>query len=548
MSSLHNRARSRSAAATGAASDPQAGVALVMAMIFSILLYILVADLVVSSRMVRATGENDALLARMNTQMLYELGEAEDKLLADMASATAEGEGGAMPGGGGGALGEALGSAPAGGEGLGEEGAEEDPTTKCDSSRDAWFEPSGHPDNDLTTYVWIEDENRKFNLLSIWSPDEEFAQESREGLVRLIDTLREDTEWDVPSTDASLIVQEIVEWARRPATEAMPVPPLKSMKEDDRDFAIPLHLDELMMLPSVDAELFFDKAIDQKVYLGLESVLTIWTAQIQDPGNPEKLARQRAIAEARGQRAPQGEGEGEGAGAEGGNEAGNEAGAEGDEPQQPEGIGIKVNVNTATRPVLRALFPEDMVPDRVIDGIIRYRNEIDEEATDEASDQQAEETSDFGDMMLGDQPLKRFFETLEDLEQVEEFAQIPDPEVKSKIMTRLTVNSDVFSIHLASLYKRNENENKRIFLLRRARSIVRRIDDGEEGQILPIVPYEERIGLRVQPVDMQDEILQDWTVTYMDMDQFSQEERAWNPFLIDFYLPPDVRENFYSNR
>jgi len=42
-----------------------------MALIFSILLYILVADLVVSSRMVRATGENDALLARMNTLMLY---------------------------------------------------------------------------------------------------------------------------------------------------------------------------------------------------------------------------------------------------------------------------------------------------------------------------------------------------------------------------------------------------------------------------------------------------------------------------------------------
>ena len=98
MSSLRTHLRSRSADATGAASDPQAGVALVMAMIFSILLYILVAELVVSSRMVRATGENDALLARMNTQMLYELGEAEDKLLADMAGAAAEGEGAGMGG------------------------------------------------------------------------------------------------------------------------------------------------------------------------------------------------------------------------------------------------------------------------------------------------------------------------------------------------------------------------------------------------------------------------------------------------------------------
>jgi|GEM_PF-2618486 len=524
------------------ASDPQAGVALVMALIFSILLYILVADLVVSSRMVRATGENDALLARMNTLMLYELGEAEEKLLADIASAAAaEGEGG-----GAGGLGAALPGA-GGGEGAvpGEEEVEEDPSSICDSSRDAWFEPSGNPDNDLTTYVWIEDENRKFNLLTIWSPDEEFAQESQEGLLRLIDTLRQDTEWDVGSSDAAMMVQEIVDWARRPQTEAMPVPPLKSLDEDDRDFAIPLHLDELMLLPSIDAELFFDKVIDQKVHLGLESVLTIWTSLIPDPGDPVKLARQRAIAEAAGQAPPGGGGEdpGEDPGAGPGGEEG-----EGDEPRQPEGVGVKVNVNTATRPVLRALFSEEDVPDRVIDGIIRFRNEVDEEATDSAADDQAEEASQFGDMMLGNQVMKRFFETLDVLEDVEEFAQIPDEKIKSDMKRKLTVDSDVFSLHLASLYKRNDNENKRIYLLRRARSIVRRIDDGEEGQILPIIPYEERVGLRVQPVDMQEEVFQDFAASYLDMDQFAQDERAWNPFLIDFYLPPDIRENFYSDR
>jgi hypothetical protein len=528
------------------ASDPQAGVALVMAMIFSILLYILVAELVVSSRMVRATGENDALLARMNAQMIYELGEAEDKLLSDMASAAAEGEGGgglagalggAAPGGGGG---EGLGGE---GAGLGGEEAEEDPTAKCDSSRDSWFEPAGHPDNDLTTYVWIEDENRKFNLLTIWSPDEEFAQESREGLVRLIDTLREDTEWDVSSSDASLIVQELLEWGRRPTTDSMPVPPLKSRSDDDPDFAVPLHLDELMMLPSVTPELFFDKAIDQKVHLGLESVLTIWTALRPDPGDPEKLARQRAIAAASGQPAPAGAEEGAGAeGDPGANEQ------EGEGPPQPEGVGIKVNVNTATRPVLRGLFAEEVVPDRVIDGIIRYRSEIDEEASEEAADEQAMESSDFGDMMLGGQPLRRFFETLEDLEEVEEFAQLPDEEVKANIKKKLTVNSDVFSIHLASLFKRSDDERKRIYLLRRARSIVMRYDDGEDGKVIPLIPYEERVGLRVQPVDMQDELVGDFAASYLEMDQFAQEERAWNPFLIDFYLPPDIRQDFFSNR
>jgi hypothetical protein len=64
---------------------------------------------------------------------------------------------------------------------------------------------------------------------------------------------------------------------------------------------------------------------------------------------------------------------------------------------------------------------------------------------------------------------------------------------------------------------------------------------------VPLVPFEERIGLRVMPVDLQDEAL-DLSLTYANMDQFAQEERAWNPFLIDFYLPKSLREQFYAPR
>lgn len=512
--------------------EQERGVALVMALIFSILLYILVAELVVSSRMVRATGENDALLARMRTQMQYQLVEAEEKLLADLAGAAAAGaEGGEM--GLPGAASAAAEGGPLGEGGEGGEEEEEDPTSKCDSSRDSWFEPVGHPDNDLTTYVWIEDENRKFNLLSLWSPDEEFKQLSRERLIRLIDVLREDTEYDIASSDASLIVNEIVEWGTRPNTEQMPVPELKSLDENNRDFHVMLHLDELMMLPSVTRDLFFDKAIDKRHYPGLESVLTIWTSLKPDPGDPEKIARQRA---ARGEPAPEAPAEPEPETPNG-------------EPvvEQPEGLGIKVNVNTAPYAVLRALFDPNRVPDRIIDAIIRYRNELDEEATEEAQTESDVESAEFGDMQLGSQPLYKFFEVIEDLESVEEFAQIPDEEVKTEIMMALTTKSDVFSIHMASLFKRNESEQHRVYLVRRARSVVMRIDEGEEGICVPLIPFEERIGLRVKPVDMQEEMLLDFTERYMDMDQFSREERAWNPFLIDFYLPQDVREEFVGD-
>lgn len=522
--------RSRRTVLSTAQAEQERGVALVMALIFSILLYILVAELVVSSRMVRATGENDALLARMQTQMQYQLVEAEEKLLSDLAGQAAAGEEG-MGGLPGGLPGAGEGSPLGEGEGEGE--AEEDPTSKCDSSRDSWFEPVGHPDNDLTTYIWIEDENRKFNLLSLWSPDEEFKRLSRERLIRLIDVLREDTEYDVASSDASMIVNEIVEWGRRPSTEQMPVPELKSRNENDRDFHVMLHLDELMMLPSVTPGLFFDKVIDKRHHPGLESVLTIWTSLKPDPGDPEKLARQRA---ARGEPAPEPAPEPENPSPNG-------------EPvaEQPEGLGIKVNVNTAPYAVLRGLFDPIKVPDRIIDAIIRYRNELDEEATEEAQTESDLESSEFGDMQLGNQPLYQFFETVDDLEEVEEFAQIPDEDIKTQIKMALTTKSDIFSIHMASLYKRNESEEHRVYLVRRARSIVMRIDEGEEGSIVPLIPFEERIGLRVKPVDMQEEMLLDFTERYMDMDQFSREERAWNPFLIDFYMPQDVRQDFVGD-
>jgi len=211
---------------------------------------------------------------------------------------------------------------------------------------------------------------------------------------------------------------------------------------------------------------------------------------------------------------------------------------------QPEGLGVLVNVNTAPRAVLRCLFAEDRVPDRVIDAIVKHRNEVDEEAMLQAAEGGGTEASDFGDVMPGAEKKLRVFATIADLEQVEEFAQFSDADAKAEFQAALTTKSEVFAIHLAPLFKRSE-EN-RIYVMRRARSIVLRLADGE-GSIVPLVPFEERIGLRVMPVDLQDEAL-DLSLTYANMDQFAQEERAWNPFLIDFYLPKSLREQFYAPR
>ncbi len=530
-------------AAAAAVRPRERGVALVLTLIFAILLYILVAELVVSARMVRATGENDALLARMRNLMLYQLDDTEQQLREDLAAAAAAGEGGTGGPGGAGAEGGLGGQA--GGAGEGGEETEQDPAATCDSSRDAWFHPVGHADEDITTYVWVEDENRKFNLLALWSPDEEFAEFSRDRLVRLIDALREDTEFDIGTGDAQRIVSEIQDWARRPDLDTIPRPRLKSDDEKRSDVTLPMHLDELMMLPSVSADLFFDKVLDGKVHLGLESVLTLWTSLVVDPGDPEKIARQRA--KEGGTAESPGPGQGEGAGTQGKQGGGLAAGGEDAEPLQPEGLGIRINVNTASRPVLRALFPPDKIPDRVIDAILKWRNEEDEEELARLEEEgQSTDVTDFGDLRLGSDQKLKFFETVADLEKVEEFASLPDPQMKADFQNALTTKSDVFTIHLASLHKRSD-EN-RVYVLRRARSVVLRVDDGGEGEIVPLVPFEERVGLRVQPVDLQEERGMDLAVVYAEMDQFSQEERAWNPFLIDFYLPKQQREEFYRPR
>ncbi len=566
-------------------SREEAGVALILALIFSILLYILVAELVVSGRMVRATGENDALLARMRNQMVYQLADTESDLLTDLAGQEAGGGGGLLDGGSGGsgglaglgnALGGSSGGSGSGGSGSGGSGAggsgaggsgdgtggegEGDPTADCDSSRDAWFEPIGHADNDLTTYVWVEDENRKFNILALWSPDEKFAEFSRDRLVRLIDVLREDTEFDVSTGDAERIVQELKDWVGRGGTDAMPRPRLKSDDDKRRDVTAIMHLDELMMLPSVTEDLFFDKVLDGHYYPGLESVLTIWTSLRADPGDPQKVERQRAQAQISGQ-SPAGQnsgsqgsgGQGSGGQGSGGDGSGRAAGgnpsAGGDEqPIQPDGLGIRINLNTAPRAVLRALFPAEKIPDRVIDAIIKYRNTLDEEAMradEENAGSAAVTQSDFGDMRLGSESKRKFFATPADLDNIDEWKELQDDEAKGAFLKAVTTQSEVFTIHLATLYKRNEES--RLYLLRRARSIVLRIDDGENGKIVPLVPFEDRVGLRLQPVDIQDET-QNYNQIYAEMDQFAQEERAWNPFLVEFYLPANRREEFYRPR
>lgn len=493
------------------------GIALVLVLIFTVLFYVLIAELVVTARMQRLTGENDALLARMANHMRYVEAKVEEQLKDDLASGAGSSSEGAAPEEGGAGEGPALPGLPdAGGAGGGEG------ESNSDSSQDVWYEPTAYADDDLTTYVWVEDENRKFNILSLISPDQDFAQESRDCFIRLIDHMREDSRFDLSVSDGDTLANTITDWLRgQGRTEDLPRPPLKSDPKDQAPEASPpLQLDELLLLRGIDEELFFDRVIEDRLIPGLESVLTIYTSLAFDPGDPNAPGAAPAAggdAGATPSTSPP-------APAPGGTEA----------PQQPIGVGIKINLNTAPRAVLRCLVPEHDVPDHVIEAILRYRNEVVEEEEEAADDASSVGQDYFGDFDLGTQVKKKIFESVEDLEKLPEFQNLPSPEAKEKFLSRITVQSDVFSVHMASVYKRDEQ--RRVFVLRRAKSVLVRVGEGGDSALHPLILFEERDGLRVQGVDFPDETTDlDYQLQLDEMDEFAQEERKWNPFFLDFY-------------
>jgi hypothetical protein len=258
---------------------------------------------------------------------------------------------------------------------------------------------------------------------------------------------------------------------------------------------------------------------DNRVTLlpGLESVLTIYTSWAPDPGDPEKLAAQARNNPAN--RPATGTGTGTGTGEEG--------------ELSPSGVGIRININTVTRPVLRCLATPAEIADSVIDAILRYRNE--EEPEEEGAEQQEEELSEYSDLVMeGVENKKQIFKSLEDLEKIPEFENLPDKKVKENFLNLLTVRSDVFSIHMAAVFKRNEE--RKVFVLHRRKSVVVRIESQDEDpRLYPIIHLEKRHGLRIFPMDFPEEEMEEQQYLLDDMDQFTREERAWNPFYLEFY-------------
>ena len=77
----------------------------------------------------------------------------------------------------------------------------------------------------------------------------------------------------------------------------------------------------------------------------------------------------------------------------------------------------------------------------------------------------------------------------------------------------------------------------------RRKSVVIRLEGEEAPRLYPIVRLERRHGIRVLGVDFPEEEEERRRLQEYDMDQYSLDERAWNPFYPDFYDKSSRRDN-----
>ncbi|MCB9890526.1 MAG: general secretion pathway protein GspK [Planctomycetes bacterium] len=538
-------------------SGPERGMALVLVLLIVVLLYILVAEVVTTSSFDVMTSQNQAQETGIRAALRLALTKAKEELTDDSSGSGSGGAGGAGgglggAGGAGGGLGNLGGAGGAGGtgEGAGAGGGQQE-EEQGDSSRDAWFRPKSiYDDNKISVYCWIEDENRKFNLLNLISPDEDYAELSRQRLMRILDKIWEDTDEDLSGSEAESMANDIRDWMKGSGrNDDRPGAPVKRRDNGESESRFsrqerfePLSLDELLLLPRIGRDMLADRLVDDRILPGLESVLTVYTSLATDPGTGtgSGTGSGGAGANAGGNGAAGGgnglptSGQNGGAGNGNGLPGGGPAGGGGQltilEP------GPRININTASRTVLRALEDAADIPDTVIEALIRYRNEVDKDAQSAAEDQNSERDTD--ELLSGDLEDKlQYYPSLDKLSEVKEFDNLAESEAKQRFLAMLTTSSHVFTIHLAALYKRDDMG--RSFSITRAKAIVVRIPDGENQTVQELVPLHRTGTLRIRIDDYSEEERARFVENKQKdlLDDFSQEELAWNPFLREFFDP-----------
>lgn len=460
----------------------EAGVVLVLALLVMLLLMVVVSQLFYSSHVDNRLARNRALDLQMEKLATAALLKARAALIQDIEDDLASADAGAGAGAGGGLPGGGEAGQPVGagtGGGAGGTGSTTAPPSgpHVDSLDEGWA--SGDVPFDLGEYaelktrIYIEDEDGKFNFLLLATENEEYRREWRERFIRLLDIMRDGYEGDLTSSDAGDFLDRFETWMRgdRDGLD-MPLAPLASgevtMANNDA-FHAPLSLAELTLTGAVDERMMFgyaDGEDDDRVWVpGLQQVFTVWSNLAFAAAPPDPNSGPSRINPPPGQ------------------------GGTGDGELQALGTSNgRINVNTASIVVLRALLPDNEIPVSAWEEYEEFRQEKLDELENEREDWYADFDEDSADAASDDPDGPRYpLETVEDLQKFPSFSEqnsFISTESFGKLRSLLTVESNVFTIHAVIATRREP------FRYYCARSVVWRKVEGEKVTIVPIIPFE----------------------------------------------------------
>jgi len=426
---------------------------------------------------------------------------------------------GEADGGGAGGPGGAAGALTGGGGG----GDEQAPS---DSREDEWARPQRTEMNDLRLRALVQDEESKFNVLSILTADEAEAEKAFERLVRVIQASRKGTRAEIDGGRARQMATAMLEFMNRRGDQRLPKPELLSDGEND-DLGLPLTLRELV---AIDPDLFppdlfrdFRDEDDQVVH-SLSSFLTVHSSL-----STVDEERDAASRPADGGQAPTQPGAGEADAGDdeddGGEEASDQEGDGGEEPQP--GVpspavpgapgaaggspGGKINLNTAPAAVLSALLDDRDVPYRFWENVIAYRNEAQDDEDDEHQDPPLDE---YGEPIVQ----RKIFSSFDDLAEIDGWEEL-EPIQQGELRNLLDTRSNVFTIYVTARrptgeervrpstrredVEREETEGQG--LVRTVRSVVWRRATAGTVEIVPLLRWEVVDYVPFEVLDYPDE-------------------------------------------
>ncbi len=488
------------------AAPARRGAALMLSFMVLLVLILILAQIQYSTNTNARVARNEETLVLMDSAIESSLLQVFEDLKTDAESDS----GASAPDPGGGLEGGAAAGA----------GAEDSGPT--DSKEDEWARPQRTEFSEIQLRILIQDEDSKFNLLSVLTPDPEEADKALDRLTRVIEWARKGTRAEIDGATARRMASAMLDYMRRRADQVLPRPELLSDREEDQDVGLPLSLREFV---AIDPELFpedlFRDYVDEErgeVVHSLGSFLTVWSS-LGTAEEAQQLARQEsgqtAVEDQPGdEQDPEGNpagGGGGGSGGTGGGGSGGGSGGGGDPGAGGSGgggatggaaggseppPGWAMNLNTAPGAVLHALMDRRDLPYRFWDDVVLYRNEKDE-AVEENDDPPLDE---YGKAIF----VRQYFHSVDDLSKVDGWDSL-EPIVQGELKGLLKTQSQVFSIFVTARkptgeeqidpFSRREDVEREEAnwqgLVRTVRAVVWRRAVGEgEIEIVPIVRWE----------------------------------------------------------